>query len=245
MPPLRGAAGLPAGRVCQQRRPRPNERLLDRGGHIADPSLHKTYGFTIETGPAAATVEESFHPADPTLIKRDAKSGLIALIQQTICAIELIGTQLGGATRAIQAVRLIRDDLRDGSDAGRVWVELLERMQAPAAAALLRDPELAHQAGALLRRVGVLAQKSRSGVITDTDVDLAVDVLRRARGTDGTESVRSELNLLEQHVTQLRGTTLGQAIEALHGDPPTSRKPKARRTGTGTRRPPASAAPES
>src|SRR5262249_37943873 len=39
--------------------------------HIANPSLYKTYGFTFETGPyIPGNAPESFHPADPTLIKR-------------------------------------------------------------------------------------------------------------------------------------------------------------------------------
>ena len=61
--------------------------------HIANSSLRKTYGFTFETGPWSGNVADSFHPADPTLIKRDAKAGIIALMQQCICAIELIGAR--------------------------------------------------------------------------------------------------------------------------------------------------------
>ncbi len=52
--------------------------------HIADPSLRKTYGYTFETGPWVGDVRESFHPADPTLIKMDAKSGMLALAQQSL-----------------------------------------------------------------------------------------------------------------------------------------------------------------
>jgi hypothetical protein len=61
--------------------------------HIANSKLRKTYGFTFETGPWAGNIADSFHPADPTLIKRDAKAGVIALMQQCICAIELIGAR--------------------------------------------------------------------------------------------------------------------------------------------------------
>ena len=52
------------------------------GRHVADPSLHKTYGYTFETGPQADDVRDSFHPPDPEPIKREAESGLLALMQQ-------------------------------------------------------------------------------------------------------------------------------------------------------------------
>jgi murein tripeptide amidase MpaA len=48
--------------------------------HIADPALHKTDGYTIETGPWMGNAPDSFHPADPEPIKREVESGLLALI---------------------------------------------------------------------------------------------------------------------------------------------------------------------
>jgi murein tripeptide amidase MpaA len=56
--------------------------------HIADPTLRKVYGWTIETGPALADPRESFHPTDPEPVKRDTKSGLIALLQQSLTLLE-------------------------------------------------------------------------------------------------------------------------------------------------------------
>lgn len=50
--------------------------------HIADPDAHKTYGYTFETGPWVGNARDSFHPSDPEPIKRDAQSGLLALLQQ-------------------------------------------------------------------------------------------------------------------------------------------------------------------
>lgn len=40
------------------------------------------FGYTFETGPWQGSAAESFHPADPEPIKREAESGLIALVQQ-------------------------------------------------------------------------------------------------------------------------------------------------------------------
>lgn len=101
--------------------------------HIANPALGKTYGFTFETGPRAATIEDSFHPADPTLIKRDAKSGLIALAQQSICAFDLIGLKLLGRRNEVDALRTVRDDALAKTEAGREWITLIERVELPLA----------------------------------------------------------------------------------------------------------------
>jgi hypothetical protein len=56
--------------------------------HIADPSLHKTYGYTFETGPSVGDAAESFHPTDPEPVKSDAKAGMYSLIQQSVAASE-------------------------------------------------------------------------------------------------------------------------------------------------------------
>ncbi len=47
--------------------------------HIADPGLHKTLGYTFETGPPVADARQGFHPDDPEPVKHDAKSGMLAL----------------------------------------------------------------------------------------------------------------------------------------------------------------------
>jgi hypothetical protein len=52
--------------------------------HIADPNLRKTYGYTFETGPFVGNARDSFHPADPEPVKRDTKSGLLALMQECV-----------------------------------------------------------------------------------------------------------------------------------------------------------------
>jgi hypothetical protein len=73
------------------------------GRHVADPSLHTTYGYTLETGPQAGNVRDSFHPPDPELIKREVESGLLALAQQCIRLVELVGLRLPGRGTGIHA----------------------------------------------------------------------------------------------------------------------------------------------
>lgn len=50
--------------------------------HVADPAKRKVFGFTFETGPQAATVEESFQPGPPEVdrIKEEATSGLVSVL---------------------------------------------------------------------------------------------------------------------------------------------------------------------
>ena len=67
------------------------------GRHVADPSVHRTDGYTFETGPQAGSVRDSFHPPDPEPVKREAESGLLALAQQYVGA---PSRQLTARTRA-------------------------------------------------------------------------------------------------------------------------------------------------
>lgn len=50
--------------------------------HIADPGKRKVYAFTFETGPEAATVEDSFQPPEPEAgrIANEATSGLVSVL---------------------------------------------------------------------------------------------------------------------------------------------------------------------
>ncbi|MEX0658523.1 MAG: M14 family zinc carboxypeptidase, partial [Egibacteraceae bacterium] len=108
--------------------------------HIADPALRKVYGYTFETGPWAGNARDSFHPADPAPIKEEAESGLLALIQQCICAIELIGARLLGRDEEVGALRRVRDEMLATTPAGREWFALFERAQTPLVA-VVRDDE--------------------------------------------------------------------------------------------------------
>ncbi|CAM5268445.1 M14 family zinc carboxypeptidase [Streptomyces hirsutus] len=149
--------------------------------HIANPVLRKTYGFTIETGPRVDTVEDSFHPPDPTLIKRDAKAGLLALAQQSVCAFDLIGLRLLKRQTEVDALRRFREEVLASTEAGREWIALIERVELPTASILFTDERLAYRTrgpGAPLRghekgngasrrrRVGAAERSVTEGVVT-------------------------------------------------------------------------------
>ena len=52
--------------------------------HIADPAAHKTLSLTFECGPSTGDPRNSFHPEDPTLIRREAKAGLVTVARDCV-----------------------------------------------------------------------------------------------------------------------------------------------------------------
>ncbi|MES5820725.1 M14 family zinc carboxypeptidase [Streptomyces sp. RG80] len=184
--------------------------------HIADPAQGKTYGFTFETGPRAATLEESFHPADPTLIKRDAKSGLIALAQQSICAFDLIGLKLLGRRSEVDALRTVRDEALAKTEAGREWITLIERVELPIAPVLLDDERLAAKAAKLLAHAGQLATDTDQQ-FGDEEADLGLDLLRDLDARCGAEdgAVHTDLKAVSALLERLRGRSSAEMLKHL------------------------------
>jgi murein tripeptide amidase MpaA len=197
--------------------------------HIADSRLRKTYGYTFETGPFAGTAQSSFQPADPTLIKRDAKSGMIALMQQCICAIELIGARRFRADTEVNALRTVRDRLLSTTDAGRDWIALFERVQTPLLGAVMGDETLMAEAGDLVKRAATLT-KDDTAVLTDEDVDRGVRVVRTLAKHAGAGAPRRDLKAVEAQLDSMRGQSMKDAVERLMSEKPHKR-------GTATKKP--------
>ncbi len=195
--------------------------------HIANPKLRKTYGFTFETGPWVGNAADSFHPADPALIKRDAKAGLIALMQQCICSIELIGARFFKTDADVAELRQLRDDSLATTEAGREWIALFERAQLPILTTLMADEQLSTQAASLVKRAAELVRSNRTR-IRDADVDDAVQFVRALGKTPAAEPVRAELRAVEHRLDALRGVTGARALASLIAEPPKSRAPRPR-----------------
>ena len=196
--------------------------------HIANPKLRKTYGFTFETGPWVGNVADSFHPADPTLVKRDAKAGIIALMQQCICAIELIGARFFGTDAEVAQLRRIRDEVLATTEAGRAWIALFERAQLPLLTTLMANEALSSQAAELVKRAAEITKSGRARV-REVDVDGALRFVRTAGKMPAAAEVRTDLRAVERRLEALRGLTAARALESLMAEPPQSRTPKARR----------------
>jgi murein tripeptide amidase MpaA len=160
--------------------------------HIANPTLRKVYGYTFETGPFAGNVRDSFHPPNPDPIKEEAESGLLALIQQCICAIELIGFRLLGGEDQVDGLRRVRDELLATTPAGREWIALFERVQTPLIGVVLADERLSGAAAELVTSaVALLADEQRR---LDRELaDQARSFLRELEDRGVSRAVRADL----------------------------------------------------
>jgi murein tripeptide amidase MpaA len=199
--------------------------------HIANSRLRKTYGFTFETGPWAGSALASFQPADPTQVKRDAKSGMIALMQQCICAIELIGANFFRADTEVNALRAVRDELLATTDAGRMWIALFERVQTPLLGALMGDERLTSEAGELVKRAASLT-KDDQATLTDDDVDRGVRLVHALTRNAETAETRRDLKAVEVQLESLRGQRMQAAVERLMSEKPHARKATPRKGAT-------------
>ena len=192
--------------------------------HIANPGLRKTYGFAFETGPNTGNEAESFHPADPTLIKRDTKAGILSLLQQSVCAIEVIGASL--ARSRVAAVRNVRDQRLATTTAGRKLIALFERVQTPLLTKVLADESLAREAAGLLERAQALLEDD-AAIVSDRDVTRAlgfVDALYRTASS----AIRRDLATVRQHLGKASGKRVGAVLASLVAAP--RRRPAARKS---------------
>jgi hypothetical protein len=187
--------------------------------HIANPKLRKTYGYTFETGPFTGNAADSFHPADPTLIKRDAKAGMLTLAHQCICAIELIGWKLLKRDREITILRTVRDDLLSTTASGRDWISLFERGQHQLLAVVLGDERMAKEAAELLKRTGQLLEKE-SATVSDEDIGRAEVFLSELADRSDDRAIKSDLKKVSGMVSKIRGRSTREAIEMLMREKP-------------------------
>lgn len=182
--------------------------------HIADPTLRKTYGFTFETGPWAGSSEESFQPADPTLVKRDAKSGLMALLQQSVCGFDLIAATLLQRQAEVEALGRVRDEQLADSEAGREWIALVERVQAPLAGLLLADERLAGEAATVIERMGKLVGDDEA-VLSDEAVHQSLALVGELSGRTDSDEVRADLKAVATELENARGLTSGEVLRTM------------------------------
>jgi Zinc carboxypeptidase len=148
--------------------------------HIVEQSAHKTYGWTIETGPTADNAADSFHPSDPSQIILDAKAAMLSLVMQSVCAIELIGTEPFGADAEAAEDQLVglrawRDALWQ-TDAGRAWLELYRQLHLTLLALIAGDEGFRSRFGELVDIAVVLADDPDS-VLSDDHIRSGLAVI--------------------------------------------------------------------
>jgi len=182
--------------------------------HIANPALNKTYGFTFETGPNTGNAAESFHPADPTLIKRDAKAAMLALMQQSVCAIELIGSSLFSGSSEVVALRRVRDDSLATTAAGRQWIALFERAQFAMLLAVRQNPALMALAGEMVQVASRLLGE-RDAAFTASEAKKATALVAKLRSAVKLPSLRNDLDAMRKRIAEVQGRPMPQVLASL------------------------------
>ena len=188
--------------------------------HLANPALGKTYGFTFETGPWTGDARTAFHPANPEPIKNDTKAGLLTLMQQSICAIDLIGAQFAKARTGVRVARAIRDTHLAGTEAGRAWIALVEDLGPALAPALIGRPRSAERARDLLKRLAQLADDPRE-LVGEKDVQ-QIEALLSSLGRGGGGRRRDALRAVGAVLPDLQGLGLHEAVNRLADRAPSS-----------------------
>ncbi|MGQ0774306.1 MAG: DUF4143 domain-containing protein [Pseudonocardiales bacterium] len=186
--------------------------------HIADPNTRKTYGYTFETGPWVGNARDSFHPADPEPIKLDAKSGLLALTQQCICAIELIGVVFLGGEQAVDALRRIRDDVLATTPAGRDWILLFEDLQTRVLPVVLADDALAERVASVVSRASRAAADETASIEPELVVSRLGPRLYHLRTENGRHEVDLVIELADRRVIgiEIKAATVPNHTDGKH-----------------------------
>jgi hypothetical protein len=149
--------------------------------HIADQGAHKTYGWTIETGPYVNdNVLESFQPSDPTKIILDIKAAMLSLLMQSVCAIEIIGTEPFGADAEaaedpLTGIRAWRDALWQ-TGPGRAWLELYRQLHPTLLERIAGDEGFRSRVGELVEMAAALAEDPDS-VLSDDHIRSGLAVI--------------------------------------------------------------------
>jgi hypothetical protein len=144
---------------------------------------------------------------------------VLALVQQCICAIELIGGRLLGARADLSGLRRVRDQMLGTTAAGREWIALFERVQTPLMGVVLADERLGARAAELVEQAVTLVEDDQV-VLDDALVERSVGVLLSLQQQSGSRQVRAELRLVERRLRALSGRTSREVIENLMAEAP-------------------------
>jgi murein tripeptide amidase MpaA len=181
--------------------------------HIADPGAHKTLGWTIETGPAA----DGFAPADPSRTILDAKAGMLSLLMQSVCAIDIIGTQdLGSGAAAagdpLAGIRAGRDVLGE-SDAGQAWLELYRQVHPALLGRIAVDETFRASVTQLVAMAAALAGDPDSA-LSDDHIRHALSVMAGLAEV-APEHLRPRLQAAGELFGAMRGLTAEAVLAAI------------------------------
>jgi hypothetical protein len=181
--------------------------------HISNPALRKTFAFAFETGPNTGNDRLSFQPNDPEPVKNDAKAGLVALIQQSVCAIEFIGETLQAGT--VQPIRAARDELLLSSEKGRGWIKLATNVQAELLGIVLSDRALTRRAISLLARVQKLSAARERATVSARDVEDGMEFLESLKSRVARPEAREAISIARRLLKKAAGQTVEAILKKL------------------------------
>jgi hypothetical protein len=181
--------------------------------HISNPALRKTFAFAFETGPNTGNDRLSFQPVDPEPVKFDTKAGLVALIQQSVCAIEFIGETL--QARTVESIRAARDELLEPSEKGRVWIDFVSRVQHELLGIVLSNKVLTKRAMSLLGRVQKLSAARGKATVSATDVRDGIEFLESLKSRATRPEVREALSIINRQLKKAAGQTVEAVLKKL------------------------------
>lgn len=191
--------------------------------HIANAALRKIYGFSFETGPlvlnpnGSPNLPESFHPADPTLIKEDTKAGILSLLQkQDLCAMDFLGATLPGTSSGLERMRKFRDEQLATTDAGRDLIALFERVQLPLLGQVLADESLTSEAMGLLELSARLLENEET-VLTTHEVERGLAFLDSLTSRTTSKDLLSDLETVRKQLEDSTDKSVDKILEELAG----------------------------
>jgi Zinc carboxypeptidase len=183
--------------------------------HIVDPGAHKTYGWTIETGPFVNdNALESFQPSDPSRIILDIKAAMLSLLMQSACPVELIAAEQFGADAEaaedqLTGIRAWRDALGQ-TDAGRAWLELYRQLHPTILERIAGDEGFRSRAGELVEIAVALAEDPDS-VLSDDHIRSGLAVIDDLAATSP-EHLRIQLQTARALFQTMSGFSVQAAL---------------------------------
>ena len=152
--------------------------------HRSNSALGKLYSFTFETG-------REFQPpnAEKLEVIKEATAGLMQLVVQCICAIDLIGLDLFGRS-GTDEMRAFRSEVMESSATGRQLIRLVDEHSSELSAILMDDAKLRKRASTVLREAW--SSIDRGKPITVRTVASAGSVISELR-KKGSPALKKEL----------------------------------------------------
>jgi len=181
--------------------------------HISNPALRKTFALAFETGPNTGNDRLSFQPVDPEPVKFDTKAGLVALIQQSVCAIEFIGETL--QARTVESIRAARDELLEPSEKGRGWIDFVSSVQHELLGIVLSNKVLTKRAMSLLGRVQKLSAARGKATVSATDVEDGIEFLESLKSRATRPEVREAISVVNRQLKKATGQTVETILKKL------------------------------